>query len=249
MSDQRSGITRQNLGWRGLRRDISRTSLFLISNLARLITPTFALPTATSTSTTSSTATAPSTTSSANGNRDGSFHILAYGTQDIVALVGIFAIDSVERYAVGYSRGFVATAVSTLSLLGLLRCVRLLVKLGLGADRFRKAGLDLKASRPMFGIQDEDYVPADAVHEVYHVQRKREDGIDSRYLYVSSIDKIDKQYSLAKRQGKWYPWVLLILSILFDGRHFLILLLLSTLCVWVTCFFIVPNAGAFEHQS
>lgn len=36
---------------------------------------------------------------------DSAFQTIATGTQDLAALVGLFATDSVERYSVDYSRG------------------------------------------------------------------------------------------------------------------------------------------------
>ena len=274
MADQR---TPQGSRWRSLRRDISRATFFLTTNFVRLIAPALALPTITPTSTTSSTAAAPSTTSPAGGDRDGSFQILADGTQDIAALVGIFATDSVERYAIDYSRGYLATVVSTLSLLGLLGYVRLLFKLSLGAERCQKAGLDLKALRPMFGIQDEDYVPADKIHEVCYVERMRQDGCvkwrvmkrirhTGESLQLVADDKRFRRNEPDHRDigSKWltvryidsiehsrfrgHPLLSQFLSIAIGARHSLVLLFLSTICVGATCFSIAPFAGAFRHQ-
>jgi len=39
------------------------------------------------------------------GKSNSTFQTLAEGTQDLAALVGLFATDSVERYSVDYSRG------------------------------------------------------------------------------------------------------------------------------------------------
>ena len=177
-AEQRSSKADETSRLRSFRRDITRASFFLASNLFRLIAPALAFPTPTFTTTASSTNVAPSATSSAGADRDSSFQIFADGTQDIAALVGIFATDSVEKYAMDYSKGYLATAVANLSLLGLLGYVRLLVKLGLGADGCRKAGFDKKALRPMFGVQYfgakyEEYVPTDAVHEVCYMRRKK----------------------------------------------------------------------------
>lgn len=70
--------------------------------------------------------------SSGDDRRD-TFQILADGTQDLAALVGLFATDSVERYSVDYSRGYLSVAVATCSLLGILGYVRALVKLAMGS--------------------------------------------------------------------------------------------------------------------
>lgn len=67
------------------------------------------------------------------GDRNGTFQILADGTQDLAALVGLFATDSVERYSVDYSRGYISVAMATCSLLGVLGYVRALVKLAMGS--------------------------------------------------------------------------------------------------------------------
>lgn len=130
----------------------------------------------------SSTAAFPSTasstsipqSSSANADNSSNFSVLAAGTQDLAALVGIFASDSVEPYAFNYGRGWLSPLASTLSLLGVLGYIRGLVKLGLGRDGCRKAGFDMKAERTFFGILDEDWLPPGAVHQVTYLQRYRD---------------------------------------------------------------------------
>ena len=67
-------------------------------------------------------------------DRAGAFQVLADGTQDLAALVGLFATDSVERYAVDYSRGYLSAAMATCSLLGILGYVRALVKVAMGSQ-------------------------------------------------------------------------------------------------------------------
>ena len=69
---------------------------------------------------------------SANQDRSSVFQVLADGTQDLAALIGIFATDSVERYAVDYSRGYLSVAMATCSLLGILGYVKALMKLAMG---------------------------------------------------------------------------------------------------------------------
>ena len=75
------------------------------------------------------------TTSSPNATtrEESTFKVLADGTQDLAALVGLFATDSVERYAVDYSRGYLSVAVASCSLLGILGYVRALVKITMGS--------------------------------------------------------------------------------------------------------------------
>ncbi len=125
----------------------------------------------------------------------------------------------------------------------------------------------------MFGIQDEDYVPADKVHEVYYVQRtrkvrmvkwrmekrirhteesfppvagSRDDGsfdINSSYMFY---DRYMESF-IRFFSGLMPP----LLTKLIDARNLTVLLLsslCSSLCIGVTCFSIAPFAGAFEHQ-
>ncbi|MDI1490437.1 MAG: hypothetical protein OHK93_001640 [Ramalina farinacea] len=101
------------------------------------------------------------------------FNVLATGTQDLAALVGIFAADSVEPYAFNYSRGWLSPLASTLSLLGVLGYIRGLVKLGLGREGCLRAKFDIKAERTFFGFLDEDWLPPGAVHQVTYLQRER----------------------------------------------------------------------------
>ena len=139
-----------------------------------MIAPAYATPLATSTQAGASTATPLSAAASAissKTNRDGSFQVLADGTQDLAALVGIFATNSVERYSFDYTRGYISSAVSMLSLLGLLGYVRALVKLGLGPKKCENAGFDTKALRPFFGVSDADRLTANKIYTVYYVER------------------------------------------------------------------------------
>ena len=83
----------------------------------------------------------------------------------------MFATDSVERYAIDYNKGYLSSAVATLSLLGILGYIRALLKLGMGLEACGNAGLDVKALRPLFGIPDADRLPSDEIHEVHYIQR------------------------------------------------------------------------------
>lgn len=67
---------------------------------------------------------APIPSSSANTDDSSNFNVLAVGTQDLAALIGIFASDSVEPYAFNYSRGWLSPLASLLSLLGVLGYIR-----------------------------------------------------------------------------------------------------------------------------
>lgn len=146
---------------------------------ARLLLILHLLSSMSSSTTTVSSAASSTSIPSANSDNQSNFNVLATGTQDLAALVGIFASDSVEPYAFNYSRGWLSPLASTLSLLGILGYIRGLVKLGLGREGCRKAGFDIKAERTFFGILDEDFLSADAVHEVTYLQRHRhEDNIE-----------------------------------------------------------------------
>ena len=106
-------------------------------------------------------------------NTTSDFDVLAAGTQDLAALIGIFASDSIEPYAFDYSRGWLSPLASILSLLGVLGYIRGLVKLGLGKEGCRKAKFDTNAERTFFGVLDEDLLPSDDVHHVTYLQRQR----------------------------------------------------------------------------
>ncbi|KAL8872522.1 MAG: hypothetical protein Q9174_001866 [Haloplaca sp. 1 TL-2023] len=104
-------------------------------------------------------------------DRDAPFQVLADGTQDLAALVGVFATDSVERYAIDYNKGYLSASSATLSLLGLLGYVRALIKLGLGPEKCNNAGFDTRSLRPLFGVPDCDRLPSEVVHDVHYVER------------------------------------------------------------------------------
>ena len=86
------------------------------------------------------------------------FQVLAAGTQDLAALVGLFATDSVERYAIDYSRGYLSVAVAHCSVLGILGYVRAMVKIAMGAAACEKAafptGTDQKHCFYHFSLKD-----------------------------------------------------------------------------------------------
>ena len=118
-----------------------------------------------------STEAAPS--SSTSSDKDNNFKVLASGTQDLAALVGIFAADSVEPYAFNYSRGWLSPLGATLSLLGLLGYIRGLVKLALGREGCLRAKFNIDAERTFFGFLDQDWLPPGALHQVTYLQRER----------------------------------------------------------------------------
>ena len=109
----------------------------------------------------------------ASSEQESNFKVLASGTQDLAALVGIFAADSVEPYAFNYSRGWLSPLGSTLSLLGLLGYLRGLVKLALGREGCLRAKFNIEAERTFFGFLDQDWLPPGALHQVTYLQRER----------------------------------------------------------------------------
>ena len=146
--------------------------------LLRLFSLVQAAPTLTSrASTTSTSGLLPSPTTSSSGDRDGSLEILADGTQDLAALVGLFAIDSVEQYTCDYPRGYLSSLVSTLSLLGLLGWSRAMLKLALGRERCENAAFDTKTVRPIYGIAGSHHISADDVFDVFFMVRHEGNGI------------------------------------------------------------------------
>ncbi|MCJ1238326.1 hypothetical protein MMC14_006315 [Varicellaria rhodocarpa] len=163
-----TSFTRQNrsLSWR------LRAQFLLYVAMCRLLQFVQGAPTFTSRATNSSTSgPVPTPTTSSDGDRDGSFKILADGTQDLAALVGLFATDFVEQYAVDYSKGYLSACASTLSLLGLLGWSRAMMKLGLGQQRCENAGFDTKTMRPIYGISKGDHLSRDETYPVCYIKR------------------------------------------------------------------------------
>ncbi|KAG6991428.1 hypothetical protein G7Y79_00052g087680 [Physcia stellaris] len=228
----------------------SRLALFLYKIVAELIPAARAAPLASSTQSISlPTATSAASTPSADDNRDGTFQILADGTQDLAALVGVFATDSVERYAIDYNKGHISNAVATLSLLGILGYIRALVKLAMGAKACDNAGLNVSALRPLFGIPDADRLPSDEVHEVHYMQRQKLD--ETIFWRESRTTKhtMDSMGVLSRIQ-KDFPrdrgFKMAEFFVNGRGRYFrsplpdLAVLLLSSMCVGLTSFLLVP---------
>jgi hypothetical protein len=76
---------------------------------------------------------------------------LATGTQDLVALAGLFCTDSVEINAYATQNGYFLIAISAASLLGILGLVRGAIKLALGLKLCREAGFNLDSLRGILG--------------------------------------------------------------------------------------------------
>ena len=109
-----------------------------------------------------------------NGNcadRSNSFQILADGTQDLAALVGLFATDGVERYTIDYTRGFLPPVTAPLSLLGLLGYVRALLKLSLGLDLCERTGFSTTSLRSYAGVRRRDVSQSERFTKVHYLER------------------------------------------------------------------------------
>ncbi|KAN0087194.1 hypothetical protein V8E54_000882 [Elaphomyces granulatus] len=74
------------------------------------------------------------TTTAATGFTGSTFQVLTDGTQDLAALIGLFATDSVEQYSFDFTTDFISPAMATCSMLGTLGYVRALLKLALGPE-------------------------------------------------------------------------------------------------------------------
>ncbi|KAL9581496.1 MAG: hypothetical protein Q9212_003864 [Teloschistes hypoglaucus] len=187
-----------------------------------------------------------------NTDRSNPFQVLADGTQDLAALVGVLATDSVERYAVDFNRGYASTAAATLSLLGLLGYVRALVKLSLGLSNCLNAGFETRPLRPLFGIPDYDRLPEDVLHTVHYVERRRSEPgyvtwelVETRKHTVDTMpilkaglpfNKKTKPKFLSMRSGRW---MVDAGSFFVKHAHYCMPLTLI-LCVGLTCFAISP---------
>lgn len=78
--------------------------------------------------------------------------IIADGTQDLAALIGLFCTDSVEAHAVDFTKGYLNVAASQCSLLGILGYVRALAKITMGLESctniaFSTSKLNLRRER------------------------------------------------------------------------------------------------------
>ncbi len=239
-----------------------RVNISIVKAIALLVAPTKAVPTSALSATSNTTTAAPpsETSSAASGSdRNAPFQVLVDGTQDLVALVGIFATDSVERYAIDYNKGYLSAAAATLSLLGLLGYLRALFKLGLGPGRCENAGYDTKALRPLFGIPAGDRLPTDAVYNVYYVHRaQKADHIEWR-LVIMTKHTVDSMALLAKAVPfpSPNPRRIDIKSCSLEPRSqtfrtrkgFLRVPILWSICIGMTCFMNMPFRGNLRHQA
>ncbi|KAL8793659.1 MAG: hypothetical protein Q9195_003708 [Heterodermia aff. obscurata] len=118
--------------------------------------------------------------------RDDSFEILADGTQDLAALVGLFATDGVERYTIDYIRGFLPPVTAPLSLLGILGYVRALLKLSLGVEFCGRIGFSTLSLRSYAGVRKSEVPFNERLTEVKYLQRRDLNGF-TRWDIVKSV--------------------------------------------------------------
>lgn len=104
-------------------------------------------------------------------DRSSTWQVLADGTQDLAALVGLFATDSVERYSVDYSRGYLGAAMAPASMLGILGYVRALVKITMGSDACVSAAFPTAPVRALLGVPKEDRLPGEELVTVTYIKR------------------------------------------------------------------------------
>lgn len=87
---------------------------------------------------------------------DSTATILASGSQDLAALIGLFATEGVERNALAFHLGWGSVVASSLSLLGVLGLIKSSIKLALGLEHCAVAGFNLDSIRGIFGYLPEE---------------------------------------------------------------------------------------------
>ena len=114
----------------------------------------------------------PSNTSDMGSqDRSSTFQIFADGTQDLAALLGLFATDSVERFCTDYGQGALCVAVSHCSVLGFLGWVRAMVKLGIGAKACEGVGFPTANLRNLLGVAVQDRLSPNELTELNYVSQ------------------------------------------------------------------------------
>ncbi|KAL8649690.1 MAG: hypothetical protein Q9226_005473 [Calogaya cf. arnoldii] len=192
-------------------------------------------------------------------DRSSPFQVLADGTQDLAALVGIFATNSIERYTIDYTKGYISVASTLLSLFGLLGYVRALVKLSLGLVGCQNAGFETRSLRPIYGIPDEDRLPSDVVHNVYYVERSRSAQhvtwklTATRKHTVDSMPILDVAIPLpvdAQRRVRMISCCMDTLVEKWYRKHaWYKIPTILILMIALTCFAIVPFRGGFRYPD
>ena len=113
----------------------------------------------------------PTVSSNPLSDRSSKFQVLADGSQDLAALVGLFATDGVERYGIDYTRGLVPPIMATLSLLGLLGYVRVLLKLSLGVEFCERTGFPTISLRSFAGVGNNPSARGENTVKTYYLLR------------------------------------------------------------------------------
>ena len=137
-----------------------------------------------------------------SGNRGNSFQILADGTQDLAALVGLFATDGVERYTIDYTRGLLPPVTAPLSLLGLLGYVRALLKLSLGIDFCQRTGFSTVSLRSYAGVRRRDVAAQnERIIEVHYLERTIAES-SVQWKVVKTVPHTEESMPLIAEAGK-----------------------------------------------
>ena len=146
-----------------------------------------------------------SNTSLANENtystRGSGFQVLADGTQDLAALVGLFATDGVERYAIDYTRGFLPPVTAPLSLLGLLGYVRALLKVSLGIEFCERAGFSIASLRSHAGVRHQDVGRSERIVKVHYLTRTTSES-SVQWKVVKTVPHTHESMPLIAGGGK-----------------------------------------------
>lgn len=143
----------------------------------------------------------PSNTPAFQTNAGNSFKILADGTQDLAALVGLFATDGVERYTIDYTRGFLPPVMAPLSLLGLLGYVRALLKLSFGVRFCERTGFSTLSLRSYAGVTKSEVLVNEKLTKVKYLQR-HDLGDYIRWDIVKSVEHTKESMPLTIGAGQ-----------------------------------------------
>ena len=134
-------------------------------------------------------------------SQNNSFKILADGTQDLAALVGLFATDGVERYTIDYTRGFLPPVMAPLSLLGLLGYVRALLKLSLGVQFCERTGFSTLPLRSYTGVRKSEVLVNERLTEVKYLKRHNLGGY-IRWDIVKRVEHTKESMPLTIGDGQ-----------------------------------------------
>lgn len=136
-----------------------------------------------------------------NADRGNGFQVLADGTQDLAALVGLFATDGVERYTIDYTRGFLPPVTAPLSLLGLLGYVRGLLKVSLGIEFCERAGLSTASLRSYAGVRRRDVAQSERIVGVHYLERTITES-SVQWRIVKTVRHTQESMPLVAGDGK-----------------------------------------------